>query len=90
AGPGGGGRQTAVAVRSPGFRASGNSAGTSNITIPAEPVRLRLTNVPTAVSSGGGSFFQPWFSALVRIAADRNVLAGPHGVLFKRRFSGIR
>jgi Dyp-type peroxidase family len=48
----------------------GGSDGTSHITIPAEPVRLRLENVPTVVTNlGGGYFFLPSVSALARIAA---------------------
>src|SRR5688572_26050488 len=38
----------------------GTSNGRSHITIPAEPFRLRLTNIPTVVTSrGGGYFFVP-------------------------------
>jgi Dyp-type peroxidase family len=48
----------------------GGSAGKCHITIPAEPVRLRLANVPTVVTNvGGGYFFLPSLSALARIAA---------------------
>jgi Dyp-type peroxidase family len=48
----------------------GNSAGRCHITIPAEPVRLRLDCVPTVVNHlGGGYFFLPSLSALARIAA---------------------
>ncbi len=48
----------------------GNSAGRCHITIPAEPVRLRLDCVPTVVTHvGGGYFFLPSLSALARIAA---------------------
>jgi Dyp-type peroxidase family len=48
----------------------GNSAGRYHITIPAEPVRLRLDKVPTVVTHvGGGYFFLPSLSALARIAA---------------------
>lgn len=48
----------------------GNSGGQSHITIPAEPVRLRLRNVPTVVTTlGGGYFFLPSLSALARLAA---------------------
>ena len=48
----------------------GNCGGQYHITIPAEPVRLRLTNVPTVVTHrGGGYFFVPSLSALARIAA---------------------
>jgi Dyp-type peroxidase family len=48
----------------------GGAAGTSHLTIPAEPVRLRLANVPAVVTNlGGGYFFLPSLSALARIAA---------------------
>jgi Dyp-type peroxidase family len=48
----------------------GNSSGRCHITIPAEPVRLRLDHVPTVVTHvGGGYFFLPSLSALARIAA---------------------
>jgi len=48
----------------------GNPAGACHITIPAEPVRLRLANVPTVVTNLGGEyFFLPSLSALARIAA---------------------
>jgi Dyp-type peroxidase family len=48
----------------------GNSAGKCHITIPAEPVRLRLDHVPTVVTNvGGGYFFLPSLAALKRIAA---------------------
>jgi Dyp-type peroxidase family len=48
----------------------GNSAGRCHITIPAEPVRLRLDKVPTVVTHlGGDYFFLPSLSALARIAA---------------------
>lgn len=48
----------------------GGSAGKHHITIPAEPVRLRLGNLPTVVTHvGGGYFFLPSLSALARIAA---------------------
>jgi Dyp-type peroxidase family len=48
----------------------GNSGGQSHVTIPAEPVRLRLRNAPTVVTTrGGGYFFLPSLSALARIAA---------------------
>jgi Dyp-type peroxidase family len=47
----------------------GNSGGVCHITIPAEPVRLRLANLPTVVTNrGGGYFFVPSLSALARIA----------------------
>jgi Dyp-type peroxidase family len=49
---------------------TGGGDGARAITIPAEPVRLRLTNVPTVVTSlGGGYFFLPSLPALERIAA---------------------
>jgi hypothetical protein len=35
----------------------GNSAGRCHITIPAEPVRLRLDGVPTVVTHVGGGYF---------------------------------
>jgi Dyp-type peroxidase family len=48
----------------------GTSNGRCHITIPAEPFRLRLTNIPTVVTHrGGGYFFVPSLSALARIAA---------------------
>jgi Dyp-type peroxidase family len=48
----------------------GSCGGRTHITIPAEPVRLRLTNVPTVVTNrGGGYFFVPSLTALARIAA---------------------
>lgn len=48
----------------------GNSDGKCHITIPADPVRLRLDKVPTVVTNlGGGYFFLPSLSALARIAA---------------------
>ena len=41
-----------------------------HITIPAEPIRLRLDNVPTVVNNLGGEYFLlPSRSALARIAA---------------------
>jgi Dyp-type peroxidase family len=47
----------------------GSSGGQCHVTIPAEPVRLRLTNIPTVVTNrGGGYFFVPSLSALARIA----------------------
>jgi len=47
----------------------GDSGGTCHITLPAEPVRLRLANLPTVVTNrGGGYFFVPSLSALERIA----------------------
>jgi Dyp-type peroxidase family len=40
-----------------------------HITIPADPVRLRLSGVPTVVTNrGGGYFFVPSLAALARIA----------------------
>jgi Dyp-type peroxidase family len=48
----------------------GGSAGTCHFTIPADPVRLRLTHIPTVVTNlGGGYFFLPSLSALARIAS---------------------
>jgi Dyp-type peroxidase family len=48
----------------------GGSAGACHFTIPGDPVRLRLTRIPTVVTSlGGGYFFLPSLSALARIAA---------------------
>jgi Dyp-type peroxidase family len=48
----------------------GGSAGKCHFTIPADPVRLRLTCIPTVVTHrGGGYFFLPSLSALARIAA---------------------
>lgn len=48
----------------------GGRGGASHITIPAEPVRLRLANVPTVVTNrGGGYFLLPSLSALARLAA---------------------
>jgi Dyp-type peroxidase family len=48
----------------------GSSAGKCHFTIPADPVRIRLTNLPTVVTNlGGGYFFLPSLSALARIAA---------------------
>jgi Dyp-type peroxidase family len=48
----------------------GSCGGQYHITIPAEPVRLRLSNVPTVVTHrGGGYFFVPSLSALARMAA---------------------
>jgi Dyp-type peroxidase family len=47
-----------------------STGGTSHLTIPAEPVRLRLANVPSIVTNlGGDYFFLPSLSALARIAA---------------------
>ncbi|MBC7978019.1 MAG: Dyp-type peroxidase [Myxococcales bacterium] len=43
--------------------------GDGHITIPADPVRLRLANVPRVVTNqGGGYFFVPSLQALERIA----------------------
>jgi hypothetical protein len=48
----------------------GGSSGKSHFTIPADPVRIRLTEIPTVVTNlGGGYFFLPSRSALARIAA---------------------
>ena len=48
----------------------GGSAGKCHFTIPAEPFRLRLTSIPTVVTTlGGGYFFLPSLTALARIAA---------------------
>jgi Dyp-type peroxidase family len=50
----------------------GGSAGKCHFTIPAEPFRLRLTCIPTVVTTlGGGYFFLPSLTALARIAAGR-------------------
>jgi Dyp-type peroxidase family len=47
----------------------GNSAGQCHFTIPGDPVRLRLSCIPTVVTTlGGGYFFLPSLSALARIA----------------------
>jgi len=47
----------------------GNGDGTGHLTIPAEPLRLRLANVPVTVTvAGGGYFFLPSLTALARIA----------------------
>jgi Dyp-type peroxidase family len=47
----------------------GNGDGTSEVTIPASPVRLRLPNVPSMVTvMGGGYFFLPSLRALERLA----------------------
>jgi Dyp-type peroxidase family len=47
----------------------GNADGTSHVTIPAQPLRLRLPNVPSVVTvRGGGYFFMPSLSALARLA----------------------
>lgn len=48
----------------------GNGDGTSDVTIPMTPVRLRLPKVPSVVTvKGGGYFFLPSLSAITRIAA---------------------
>lgn len=50
----------------------GNGDGTCELTIPNEPVRLRLANVPSVVTvRGGGYFFLPSLAALKRIAQNR-------------------
>ncbi len=50
----------------------GGSAGKCHFTIPADPCRLRLTSIPTVVTTlGGGYFFLPSLTALSRIAAGR-------------------
>jgi Dyp-type peroxidase family len=48
----------------------GNGDGTSEVTIPASPLRLRLANVPSMVTvMGGGYFLLPSLSALAKLAA---------------------
>jgi Dyp-type peroxidase family len=48
----------------------GHAGGPCHVTIPADPVRIRLGNVPTVVTNrGGGYFFVPSLTALARIAA---------------------
>ncbi len=48
----------------------GNGDGTGFLTIPADPLRLRLANVPVIVTvAGGGYFFLPSRTALARIAS---------------------
>ena len=48
----------------------GSSNAIRHISIPAEPLRLRLSNVPTVVTNlGGDYFFLPSLPALARIAA---------------------
>jgi Dyp-type peroxidase family len=48
----------------------GGATAPCHITIPAEPVRLRLPDVPTVVTNvGGGYFFVPSLTSLARIAA---------------------
>jgi Dyp-type peroxidase family len=65
-------------LSSPGFHGlhgepdpiAGNGDGTSHVTIPARPLRLRLKNVPRVVTvRGGGYFFMPSLTALARFAA---------------------
>jgi Dyp-type peroxidase family len=47
----------------------GNRAGTCHLTIPAAPLRLRLTDVPAIVTNrGGGYFLLPSLTALARLA----------------------
>ncbi len=49
----------------------GNGDGTSHVTIPAEPLRLRLRDVPCVVTvRGGGYFFMPSLTALARFARE--------------------
>lgn len=49
---------------------AGSNAGARHVTIPAEPLRLRLSGMPTVVTSlGGGYFFLPSIAALERLAA---------------------
>lgn len=64
-------------MSSPGFHGlhaepdpiTGNGDGTSHVTIPAQPLRLRLPNVPSVVTvRGGGYFFMPSLTALARFA----------------------
>lgn len=64
-------------LSSPGFHGlhgepdpiMGNGDGTSHVTIPALPLRLRLPNVPSVVTVlGGGYFFMPSLTALARFA----------------------
>jgi deferrochelatase/peroxidase EfeB len=46
----------------------GNGDGTSEVTIPASPLRLRLANVPSVVTvMGGGYFFLPSRTALGKV-----------------------
>jgi Dyp-type peroxidase family len=48
----------------------GGSAGHCHFTIPGDPCRLRLTSIPSVVTTlGGGYFFLPSLAALARIAA---------------------
>jgi hypothetical protein len=47
-----------------------SASGACHLTIPAEPVRLRLTNLPTMVTNrGGGYFCLPSLAALRRLSA---------------------
>lgn len=47
----------------------GNGDGTAHFTIPAHPLRLRLSNVPRVVTvEGGGYFFLPSLPALAHLA----------------------
>ncbi|MEO7730891.1 MAG: Dyp-type peroxidase, partial [Kofleriaceae bacterium] len=47
----------------------GQASTSRHLTIPADPVRLRLANPPTVVTNqGGGYFFVPSLAALARIA----------------------
>jgi deferrochelatase/peroxidase EfeB len=49
----------------------GNGDGTSPVTIPANPVRLRLEKVPSVVTVlGGGYFFLPSLAALAHIVRN--------------------
>ncbi|MBV8762607.1 MAG: Dyp-type peroxidase [Deltaproteobacteria bacterium] len=49
----------------------GNGDGSSHATIPAQPLRLRLRNVPRVVTvRGGGYFFLPSLTALERFSAE--------------------
>jgi Dyp-type peroxidase family len=66
-------------LSSPGFHGlhgepdpiMGNGDGTSHVTIPARPLRLRLANVPSVVTvRGGGYFFMPSLTALARFARE--------------------
>jgi hypothetical protein len=50
----------------------GNAHATGVLTIPAEPFRYRLANVPDGVQvRGGGYFLLPSLSALRRLAAGQ-------------------
>jgi Dyp-type peroxidase family len=66
-------------LSSPGFHGlfgepdaiTGNGDGTGHITIPADPLRLRLPNVPNVVRvTGGGYFFLPSLTALSRLCSS--------------------